>query len=144
MNQNTSLWIFIVILGVFVVGYFYGKNQERKKQQEKQRKSQKIQRSVLGGLFTEQIAPFLPDFPEDLKPSEARFIGKPIDFIIFKGMDERAIEEVVFVEVKTGRSSLSAQEKALRTAIEQKRVRWYEYRFDTTSGLAVNDSNLSE
>jgi predicted Holliday junction resolvase-like endonuclease len=34
-------------------------------------------------VFSEQVAPFLPDFPEDLKASEARFIGKPVDFLIF-------------------------------------------------------------
>jgi predicted Holliday junction resolvase-like endonuclease len=68
-----------------------------------QRKSQKLSRSILGGVFSEQVALFLPDFPKDLKASEARFIGKPIDFLIFKGMDDQHISEVVFVEIKSGK-----------------------------------------
>jgi Endonuclease related to archaeal Holliday junction resolvase len=78
-----------------------------------QRKSQKLLRSILGGVFSEQVAPFLPDFPRDLKASEARFIGKPVDFLIFKGMDDQHISEVVFVELKSGKSQLSNNERIL-------------------------------
>ena len=85
----------------------------------------KRSRAVLGGQFSEQLAPYLPDFP--FSPTECRFIGKPVDFIVFKGMDEKAISEVVFVEVKSGKSTLSSQEKALREAVREKRVVWYEY-----------------
>ena len=86
----------------------------------------KQSRSVLAGQFSEQIAPYLPLFP--YKPTEARFIGKPIDFIVFKGMDEKKIDEVVFVEVKTGQSKLSDVEKSLKSTIEDKKVSWHEYR----------------
>jgi predicted Holliday junction resolvase-like endonuclease len=68
--------------------------------------------------------------PIPLKASEARFIGKPIDFLIFRGMDDQDISEVVFVEVKTGNSQLSTNERKLRDAINEKRVSWYEYRVD--------------
>src|SRR5271169_4600999 len=40
-------------------------------------------RAVLGGKFTEQMAPYLPEFKYD--PTEARFIGSPIDFVVFPG-----------------------------------------------------------
>lgn len=83
-------------------------------------------RAVLGGQFSEQLAPFLPNF-ENL-PTECRFIGKPIDFIVFKGMDEKKIDEVVFVEVKSGNAKTSPVEKSLKETIEKKRVRWEEYR----------------
>lgn len=86
----------------------------------------KKSRAVLTGQFSEQLAPLLPGFPG--KPTEARFIGKPIDFLIFKGLDEKSVEEVLFVEVKTGQSRLNSVERSLRTAIEEKRVRWVEYR----------------
>ncbi len=43
-------------------------------------------------------------------------------------MDEKKIEEVVFVEVKSGKARLSEQEKNLKEAIEKKRVRFEEYR----------------
>ncbi len=83
-------------------------------------------RAVLGGQFSEQLAPFLPDF--EYLPSECRFIGKPIDLIVFKGMDEKEINEIVFVEVKSGKASLSPVEKKLKGVVEGKKVRWEEYR----------------
>ncbi|MBW6442608.1 hypothetical protein K0A97_02395 [Patescibacteria group bacterium] len=83
-------------------------------------------RAILGGQFSEQLAPFLPNFP--FSPTECRFMGKPIDLIVFKGMDGKNIEEVVFVEVKSGNSNLSPSEKKLKEAIDNKKVSWYEYR----------------
>ncbi|MBU2260120.1 hypothetical protein KKC44_05975, partial [Patescibacteria group bacterium] len=55
-------------------------------------------------------------------------IGKPIDFIFFKGMNEKEITEVVFLEVKTGTSSLNPSERKLKDAIMNKKVSWREYR----------------
>ena len=83
-------------------------------------------RAVLSGMFSEQLAPYLPNF--NFKPTEVRFMGKPVDFIIFKGMDEKNIDEVVFVEVKSGKSQLNKVEKSLKKAIENKKVKWEEYR----------------
>ncbi|MBU2052760.1 MAG: Holliday junction resolvase-like protein [Nanoarchaeota archaeon] len=83
-------------------------------------------RAVLGGQFSEQLAPYLPDFP--YLPTECKFIGKPIDLICFKGMDDKDINEVIFVEVKSGKAKLSSSEKKLKEAIEKKKVRWEEYR----------------
>lgn len=94
---------------------------------EEREEAIKRSRAVLSGQFSEQLAPYLPDFP--YKPTEARFIGKPVDFIVFKGMDERNISEVVFVEVKTGASQLSSPERRLKETIEGKNVRWERYTF---------------
>ena len=83
-------------------------------------------RAVLGGHFTENLAPYLPNFP--FLPTECRFVGKPIDFLVFKGMDGKDINEVVFVEVKSGKAKLSSHEKKLKEVIKKKKVRWEEYR----------------
>ena len=86
-------------------------------------------RSVLSGMFAEQLAPYLPNF--SFSPIEAKFIGAPIDFLVFKGMDAQHIEEAIFVEVKSGSSRLNHNEHSLKDAIDNKRVRWYEYRVPT-------------
>ena len=123
---------FTIILLVFAiaVGYFIGKilrDKYWKSQILEERKDAIAKsRATLGGLFSEQLAPYLPDFP--YSPSEVRFIGKPIDFVVFKGADSKNIDEVVFVEVKSGKSKINAHEKNLKNAIEKKRVRWEEYR----------------
>ena len=86
----------------------------------------KQSRAVLGGLVSEQIAPFLPDFPFD--PGDCRFIGKPVDFIVFKGMNGQSISEVVFLEIKSGASkTLNQQEKRLREAVQAGRVSWAQW-----------------
>lgn len=86
----------------------------------------KQSRAVLTGQISEHLAPFLPGFP--YKPSEARFIGKPIDFIIFEGMDEHNITKIIFVEVKSANSHLNMRQQSVRKAIEQKNVEFVEYR----------------
>lgn len=83
-------------------------------------------RQVIGGSFSEQLAPFLPDFPFD--PTEARFVGKPIDFVVFRGLAAGQIDEVVFVEVKSGASRLNSNEQSLKVCIEKKNVSFAEYR----------------
>ncbi len=86
----------------------------------------KTSRAVIGGQFSEQLAPYLPGFP--YHPNECRFVGKPIDFLVFRGMDQKEISEVVFVEVKSGKAkALSPQEKRLKEAVLAGRVKWEQY-----------------
>ena len=135
MDIVTVLIIIILfLLGLIVIAYIIGHRTgafKRDKWWEAQipnhRKEAILKsRAVLGGYFSEQLAPFLPDFK--YLPTECRFVGKPIDFLVFKGMDKKEIDEVVFVEVKSGKSKLSQSEKKLKKAIEEKKVRWKEYR----------------
>lgn len=130
MQYTEFLLAGALFLIVLCVGYLLGKYVARKEHKEQipeiRETAVKQSRAVLSGQFSEQIAPYLPDFP--YKPTEARFIGKPIDFIVFKGMDEKKIKEVVFVEVKTGQSQLSSVEKSLKSAVENKKISWNEYR----------------
>jgi len=42
-------------------------------------------------------------------------------------MHEQRIEEVIFVEVKSGSARLTHNELSLKDAILNKRVRWYDY-----------------
>lgn len=128
----------IILLVIFLIGlaiaYWLGqkngafnKHREWEEALPNYRKEAIIKsRAVLGGQFSEQLAPFLPDFK--YLPTECRFVGKPIDLIVFKGMDEKNINEVVFVEVKSGNAKLSQHEKKLKEIIEKKKVRWEEYR----------------
>ncbi len=91
----------------------------------------KRSRAVLNGQFSEQMAAFFPCFPAD--PTEIRFVGKPVDFIAFPGLSTGVVDEVLFVEVKTGGSTLSKVERSLRDAVAQKRVRYTEYRIPSSA-----------
>jgi predicted Holliday junction resolvase-like endonuclease len=86
----------------------------------------KQSRAVLGGLASEQIAPLLPGFPYD--PGDCRFMGKPVDFIVFRGMNQGQIAEVIFLEVKSGAAkTLNEQEKRLRDTVRAGKIRWAEF-----------------
>jgi len=139
--STLAITIFFLILGVFI-GYFLGqkigiirRDRHWELQLPGHRKDAVLRsRAVLSGNFSEQLAPFLPDFP--FKPTEVRFIGKPVDFIAFKGMDEKNINEVAFIEVKSGDSKLNNVEKSLKETIKKGKVRWEEYNVskDLTKG----------
>jgi len=80
----------------------------------------------LAGKTAEQWAPFLEGFPGNV--NEARFLGAPIDYLVFRGLADGEVTEVVFVEVKSGRGKLTTAERALRDCIKDRRVRWVEHR----------------
>ncbi|MFW5747122.1 MAG: Holliday junction resolvase-like protein [Nanoarchaeota archaeon] len=83
-------------------------------------------RSVLTGKFSEQLAPFLPDFP--FKATEARFVGSPIDFIVFEGMDDKSIDKIHLVEVKSGQAQMSRLQRMIQKAVTEGRIAFTQYR----------------
>ena len=88
-----------------------------------------IQRSqaVTLGKITEHFVPYLPDF--SYNPKDARFLGSPIDFVVFDGLSEGQVKNIVFVEIKTGVSALSTRERRIRDAVQSGRVVWQECRY---------------
>lgn len=83
-----------------------------------------VQRSlaVTVGKVFEQLVPYLPDFR--FNPKDARFLGTPVDFVVFDGLSDGQVRRVVFVEVKTGGADLSARERRVRDAVDAGRVEW--------------------
>ena len=80
--------------------------------------------SVILGKVTEHLIPFQSSFP--FNPKEARFIGSPIDIIVFDGIDNEDIVNIHILEIKTGSSSLSKRQRLIRDAVMNKRVHWLE------------------
>jgi len=95
-----------------------------KLEKQKIRREAVIQsRAVLGGKFVEQLAPYLPEFRYD--PTEARFIGSPIDLIVFPGLATGEPQEIVIMEIKSGKNcQLTPQERKIRQLVEDGMVRW--------------------
>jgi predicted Holliday junction resolvase-like endonuclease len=79
-------------------------------------------RAVTVGQVTQEFAPYLPGFA--FNPKDARFLGSPVDFVVFDGLDDGGVRQVVFVEVKTGGSELSTRERDVRAAVEAGHVTW--------------------
>ncbi len=90
--------------------------------------------SVVAGKATEHLAPLLPGFEFD--PRDARFLGSPVDFVVFDGLSEGEVHEVVFVEIKTGPSAaLTSRERRVREAVAGRRVRFLEVRIDPSDRM---------
>lgn len=79
-------------------------------------------RAVMAGKGAEQMAPLVPAFANRYDPAEARFLGAPIDYVVFDGLGEGELREIVLVEVKTGRSRLNANEREVERAVAEGRV----------------------
>ncbi len=96
------------------------------------RKSQ----STLKGQISETLAPWLMTCVNSVK--ELNFLGNPIDFVGFKGIDDNKEVEIKFIEVKTGKSSLTSKQRKIRDAVKAKRVEWQEVRIETNENIVVD------
>ncbi len=96
---------------------------------EARRESTDQSRAVLKGKMAEQMAPLLPGF--DYLPADARFLGDPVDYVIFDGYTEVKDNgadgdalEVVIVDIKRGQTGLSHGQRQIARAIRDGRVRF--------------------
>lgn len=82
--------------------------------------------AVVSGKVSEHLAPYMGAFPYN--PKDARFLGSPIDLLVFDGISEDDLREIVFLEIKTGGSTLTTRERRVRDAVLARRVSWREFR----------------
>jgi predicted Holliday junction resolvase-like endonuclease len=120
-NSALSLIVVGIIIGLIgwwviaKLSYTGTLSKERKKAIESSKQVSK-------GYVSEKVAPLLPIFPYALK--DLVFIGKGFDYLVMKGLSRGNLEEVIFVEVKTGVSGLNSNERAIQSCIQQGKVRY--------------------
>ena len=122
-----GLGLLFLIVGIFIgilVTYAHWKDRIPNLRQDAVNRS----RANLSGQFAEQLAPYFPDFP--YSPNELRWLGKPIDYVVFKGLDTNDLQEIVFLEIKSGKSQLNGHQQQIKRLVEEKKVRWGIYRVD--------------
>jgi len=99
-----------------------------KQQNEHMIRKDAIARSVntLLGRIGEEFAPLLLADKYQVNPKDFRHLGSPVDYIAFKGLsDDNVHPEVIFIEVKSGKSSsLTERERKVRDAIRNGKVRY--------------------
>lgn len=89
--------------------------------QEAREDAKKRSRAVLKGHMLESICPYLPDFK--YHPRDARFLGEPIDFVVFNGLfPGKRVDELTILEVKSGHSKMTDTELSIKKAVEKGRV----------------------
>ena len=141
MTEVTTLVIMAIVLIIvtavitykFVKGRYeariilvQSREQDRIKEATEQarKQSNKTQRSVLKGKIVEQLAPLLKEFTAQYNPSEAKFMGDPIDYIIYKNKDNDEPIEVILLDVKTGQARLTPTQRRIEDAVNQGRVKF--------------------
>jgi predicted Holliday junction resolvase-like endonuclease len=139
LSERTSLYFLLIgasaLVLILFVGLVYWVRQYMESQaahhtyvaEELRSMRQKFEsatksRAVLRGQFAERLFPLMTECP--YAAIDMIFLGRPFDYLVLQGYQHGAIEEVVFVEIKTGQSSLSSIQRSLRDCIESGRVRW--------------------
>jgi predicted Holliday junction resolvase-like endonuclease len=139
-TETTLIFSAIFVVLIFLIWLFYriGIAQgAHKKEIEWQSNMVRIrgniadkQRAGIKGKVAEVFAPFLPNFP--FKPSECKFIGDPIDYLVFEGLDERDVKAIHLLEVKESESKLSKHQKQIKNILDNlnsDKVNFKEFRF---------------
>jgi predicted Holliday junction resolvase-like endonuclease len=91
--------------------------------------------AITAGKVHEQLLPYLPAFPYN--PKDVRFLGSPVDLVVFDGLATGCVQRIVFLEVKTGGAGLTPRERSVRDAIQDGAVEWAELRVrPATTGAA--------
>ncbi len=112
------------LIALIALFFYFKMKKERDNQKAEYIKllSQKKSSEIVLGQVAEKLVPFTDLFDHD--PQKASFLGNPIDFVVFED------DEIVFVEVKSGRSRLTSKQRKIRNLVLNKKVRWEEIKIE--------------
>jgi len=105
---------------------------DAKLKEELQRKEEEIREDAIRrslatilGRVGEELAPIFIFHKLGIEPKDMRHLGTPVDYVVFKGYSQGNVEEIIFVEIKTGETTaLTSHERSVQRAIEEGRVRF--------------------
>ncbi len=126
--ETWSIWwqgIWLILLGVLigcVVWWLIAKIYFLQHRSADRKLAVRQSKSTTLGYVSEKIAPLLPDFPYNYK--DLVFLGKWVDYICFDGLSAWEMKQVVFIEIKTGKSQLNKNETMIKTTIDKGKVSW--------------------
>jgi len=89
-----------------------------------------IERSskILSGKALEKLVPLLKNFNHS--PHDVRWLGDPIDLVVFDGASNDNPQKITFVEIKYGESELTEKQKKIKQIIKEGKVFWEEIRIE--------------
>ena len=147
---TTAIFILLILIFfIYKIGIKQGKAQAEI-QWEQQLTSLRSdiannQRANIKGKVAETFAPFLYGFP--FKPSECKFLGAPIDYVVFEGLDDRNIKGIHFLEVKSDTAKLSKHQKHIKDLIDSlktDKVTFSEFNFQSQKENPKDENELKE
>ena len=128
MTAVAIVFAFVCLMGLAVVAVRFARYQAVHKYTDHdiasvREQTRKLSAASRAGLSIEHLAPLSPGFTYN--PRDARQLGNPVDYIVFDGLDEGELRDIVIVEVKSGkRPRLSTRERQVRDAVAARRVRY--------------------
>lgn len=116
--QHLIIWALLwFVLGYFLISlHFHIKLSNEKKRSVHQSRS-----SILWEV-SEKVSPLLPEFPYHTK--DLVFLGKGVDYIVFKWLSEWHLKEIIFLEIKSWNSQLNRNEAMIKDYLSHYPVRY--------------------
>ena len=132
--QSLILNVILIVIAAWITKKFFKINSDFNEFKSKRdndilqarKDSTKKQRATIKGQISETLAPWSMTIVDSV--SELNFLGNPIDFIGFQGLDGKDDVNIKFIEVKSGKSKLNSNQRRVRDAVIAKRIEWAEVR----------------
>lgn len=94
------------------------------------------------GTTVEQMVPFVRDMPFD--PSDMRIVsGGPVDYVVFDGLCDGEVRELVFLDVKTGKGKANHPQRQVQRCADLGLVRFAILEVDASGAVRYRPSPRS-
>lgn len=120
-----SLYIALLSIVLSVIYIIYSKRQLENQKKKIREDAIKASKRVNRGFHYEAFSPTLQG---TYNPGDFRPMGDPIDYVVFAGADmvrnneQQHIDEIIIMEVKTGKATLNKVQEQILEAVVQGRV----------------------
>jgi len=114
-------WVWIVVFSFFL-WYFIWKIIKYTELKKERQKSVKKSRSVILWESYETLAPFMKDI--NYHPKDMNFLWKWVDYVVFDGLSNWELKQIVFLEIKTWKSRQNLNEKQIEKIIKDKKIKY--------------------
>lgn len=121
-SYDTLFQVIVRALAGLAFWYLIAKLSFQKDTKRLQQQSLKQSKHVTMWFVHEKIAPLLPSFPYNAK--DLVFIGKGVDYIVFDGLHAGHLKQIVFLEIKSWKSTLNGNEQQIKQTIGDNRVKY--------------------
>ena len=125
MKEQYFFVIVWIIIGFFI-GYLVWKIVKYYHIRQIRKDSNRRSRSVILWEVAEKIAPILPDFPYN--PKDLAFVWKGVDYIVFDWLSSWKLKKIIFLEIKSWKSTLNKNEKLIRDYVSKNKVLYNIYK----------------
>ena len=125
ISGETNMFEFVIVsslLVAFIILYIRELLNRNKLIKEARADAIKKSRDVIEGNVMQQLIPYFPEYK--YVPSDSRFISSPLDLIVFNGLSKGCVEEIIFIEIKSGKGYPTKRQKSVKEAIENGKVRY--------------------